>query len=106
MPGALTLAPKPVLGDSPSNPLGVNRSIHFGANAYLKYNTDHPADGMLEDSPTSTVIPGPLPSATGHGTSPAPAGPPGVPINLSPPCAPPLPAWPIHPSLLTLPFPW
>ena len=50
---------KTPLGGSPSNPLGVNRTIQFGASSIYKYDADTPIGGPLEDSPTPVVIPGP-----------------------------------------------
>ena len=57
-----SLAPpeeKTPLGDSPSNPLGVNRTIQFGASSIYEYDADTPIGGPLEDSPTPVVIPSP-----------------------------------------------
>ena len=65
-----------ILGDSPSNPQGVNRAIHFGANSIYEFDADSPVEGVVGDSPTPSLIPDSR--ASRHGASPLPAAPPGA----------------------------
>ena len=62
---------KSPLGDSPSNPFGVNRTIQFGANSIFAYDADTSIGGPLEDSPTLVVVPNPGGSVQGGVPMPA-----------------------------------
>ena len=50
---------KTPLGDSPSKPLGVKRTIQIGASSIYEYDADSPIGGPLEDSPVPVAIPSP-----------------------------------------------
>ena len=63
---------KPPVGDSPSNPLGVSRTIHFGVNSIYEYDAETSIGGPVEDSPIPVVVPNP--GESGQGSDPVPAG--------------------------------
>ena len=63
---------KPPVGDSPSNPLGVSRTIQFGVYSIYEHDAETPIGGPLEGSPTLVVIANP--AGSGQGTDPVPAG--------------------------------